>query len=649
MTGPTTTTTTRTTLVTEITAKRKQRIENKKKKMSALLDIVQLNEKDRLKEKHNKNESSEVNQCSIVEAEDIGHSPLKRLKIESEEEIVALGSSGKPKLFGEELMELKKMLREKSNKIKNAPKFWLRDMGEKASLAVPLDNRCPLFVSDIQHLLMYSQVGVHSPYSPARWCNLERYNRLSNTTLLIIENLSLYEYESNESRFPFISTNFDHKIELISPYAFNSDMVKELSMVPLSATQMRKLIKEYGSLEDAAKQCNEVFDTINHFFPIAEEDQENQKNDGSLPTSDKFPRTNLLLSGWQMIEENFPLPIKGLRERKYRDYVLTKDRYRNVTAHSPLIAIDCEMCKTESGDLELTRISVVNEKHEIIYDTLVKPGRRIVDYLTRFSGINSKMMRPVTTKLSDVQDKLRTLLPDDAILIGQSLSNDLHALKMMHPYVIDTSVIFNLTGDRMRKTKLQVLAREFLHEKIQVGTKGHCSSEDSAACMKLVQLKLKKHVYYGDAVMNAIYSEQRAYPDLGSANYAVSMIKQCVKNGNGAVNLVAVDELSDKYRYYIDKQSGDGIENVSCTRVDTNKSVIKRLCDPDQMKSLNIGHLLVARDCVNEEKVLKTIDKWVNMIHEAIAQPAFLIVLLSGRKEGGNGAAFLKIKRDFIT
>jgi RNA exonuclease 1 len=61
---------------------------------------------------------------------------------------------------------------------------------------------------------------------------------------------------------------------------------------------------------------------------------------------------------------------------------------------------------------------------------------------------------------------------------------------MMHPYVIDTSVIYNITGDRFRKTKLALLAQRFLGEEIQQGKQGHCSLEDSLTCMKLTQLKL---------------------------------------------------------------------------------------------------------------------------------------------------------------
>ena len=47
-----------------------------------------------------------------------------------------------------------------------------------------------------------------------------------------------------------------------------------------------------------------------------------------------------------------------------------------------------------------------------------------------------------------MQAELRRILPGDCILVGQSLNSDLNALKMMHPYVIDTSVIFNITGER---------------------------------------------------------------------------------------------------------------------------------------------------------------------------------------------------------
>lgn len=199
---------------------------------------------------------------------------------------------------------------------------------------------------------------------------------------------------------------------------------------------MKRFISQYGTLENAVELSNQLFDVVKNLFPVNDMDVTEEVK--HLPKGDNFCRTKLLLSGWQLIEENFPLPVKGLMERKYVGYVLTKDQYTDVSSKSPMFGLDCEMCKTTGGDLELTRVSIVDENLDVFYEQLVKPDKKIVDYLTRFSGITAKMMKKATKKLSQVQEDLRKLLPPDAILVGQSLSNDLHALKMMHPYIIDT-------------------------------------------------------------------------------------------------------------------------------------------------------------------------------------------------------------------
>ncbi|KAJ5183884.1 exonuclease [Penicillium capsulatum] len=169
----------------------------------------------------------------------------------------------------------------------------------------------------------------------------------------------------------------------------------------------------------------------------------------------------------------------------------------SMSAGRQVLALDCEMCLTEGGQSELARISILNWDGEVVMDELVKPSRPITDYLTRFSGITEEMLAPVTTTLSDIQQRLLSIVTPRTVLVGHSLDSDLGALKMTHPFIVDTGIIYPHARGPPLKNALRFLTQKFLGKEIQKGSHGHDSIEDARAVLDLVKLKCEKGERWG--------------------------------------------------------------------------------------------------------------------------------------------------------
>ncbi|ANQ10224.1 Exonuclease [Plasmodium coatneyi] len=156
-----------------------------------------------------------------------------------------------------------------------------------------------------------------------------------------------------------------------------------------------------------------------------------------------------------------------------------------------IYSIDCEMCETINKKRELTKITVVDAYMNIVYDSYVVPDNQITNYLTPYSGISESTLQNVHTKLKDVQEHLKKIFNKKSILIGHSLENDLHALRIHHQYVIDTSVVYSNSAYCFLKPSLFNLCQRHLGITMK-REKGHNSIDDAKISMFLALKKMSE-------------------------------------------------------------------------------------------------------------------------------------------------------------
>ena len=193
----------------------------------------------------------------------------------------------------------------------------------------------------------------------------------------------------------------------------------------------------------------------------------------------------------------------------------------SMTAGRSIIALDCEMCLVQGGEYALTRISLLDWDGTTLLDELVKPDKPIIDYLTQYSGMTEAKLGPITTTLPEIQARLLELITPNHILIGHSLNSDLNAMKLTHPFITDTSILYPHPRGPPMKSSLKWLAQKYLSREIQKGQgKGHDSIEDARACLDLVKVKCEKGPLWGtyDATTEPIFKRLKRIPKIGQLN-----------------------------------------------------------------------------------------------------------------------------------
>ncbi|KAI4122791.1 MAG: hypothetical protein LQ338_005604 [Usnochroma carphineum] len=176
------------------------------------------------------------------------------------------------------------------------------------------------------------------------------------------------------------------------------------------------------------------------------------------------------------------------------------------------VCFDCEMGYTTHG-MELIRLTATAwpDGRELL-DVLTRPIGEVLDLNSRFSGVWPKDFanaipfdqevqqtesNPSALKIVDSPSKARELLfrllTPETPLIGHALENDLNAVRILHPVIIDTCLLYSHPRGLPMRFGLKFLMKKHLDRDIQMGgDQGHDSKEDARAAGDLVRRQVGK-------------------------------------------------------------------------------------------------------------------------------------------------------------
>ncbi|KAN0009292.1 hypothetical protein ACTFIU_006571 [Dictyostelium citrinum] len=103
----------------------------------------------------------------------------------------------------------------------------------------------------------------------------------------------------------------------------------------------------------------------------------------------------------------------------------------NLNESSKFFSIDCKIIEIEGNKGTLGKVCIANQNGQIVYEKIVKPMDKIVDFRTKFTGLTRDKVQREGTDFLQVQKEVEKILRHK-ILVGHDLVHDLKNLKLAH-------------------------------------------------------------------------------------------------------------------------------------------------------------------------------------------------------------------------
>ncbi|KAF9361709.1 hypothetical protein BGX26_000064 [Mortierella sp. AD094] len=397
---------------------------------------------------------------------------------------------------------------------------------------------------------------------------------------------------------------------------------------------------EKASVVKATGDKYRIFSPTNTLLnvPLSNSEKIKREKDKNDQKPKKMKAENFMMSLEELRESNFPIPryLDPNAPELEKGWVETPKLKKTTLTPPPktIIAMDCEMCRTEAGP-ELTRVTLIDHNGATILDELVKPEHKILDYLTQYSGMTAARLEGVTTRLADVQKSVKKLVNYNTILVGHSLENDMKVLKLAHPFIIDTSLIYHHTRGPPYRPGLKWLAQKWLQRQIQANTeRGHDSAEDALACMDLLKLKLTKPHGFGEYVQDqeSLFSRlhrfnvPRTSVLIDSDAFAGQSATATIRTSSDKEVVAAIPEAIQKHNFVWAR-----LRDIEINHGKAPEQVLAegQLVDTGRASKISSAEKIQA----TEEEIragIKSIDDSVRQIFESLP-PRTAVILTSGQ------------------